>query len=426
MRRRIAIATCILLIAAFLPSMRVTAQRKHSGAHTAKKSGGHTPTAEEAKAAAARQEQIRQHLLKVKNHMHDVKVKLQTAKRKEAQITETIDVVQGRINTAKSTLRQINHKLSDLSNRHVQAVARLTRTQDKLTERRRLLGKRLRENYERRRTTYAEVLLQSRNVHQLLSRAYYVKKIVRSDAELVSDIKADVDVVSQEKHKLEQQAVEEKQLAAEYEEKKASYASDLVKKQKLLASAQEVREQAQDELDELESESNEMTNRIRALSEVLRQRQEALRREAAAARRNGQHPDKDTPAPLPTVFHGHFIKPCPGRITSTFGMRYHPVLHVRKLHTGVDFGAPRGTPIHAAAAGVVIIAGYNRGYGNCVIIDHGGGISTLYGHCSSLAVSEGQSVKQGQVIGRVGSTGYATGPHLHWEVRRNGTPVRPL
>ena len=426
MRYRLQTIYFVLLMVMICPNMRVEAQHKHSSGHTTKKGSGHTPTAEEAKAAAARQEQIRQNLLKVKNHMHDVKAKLQTAKRKEAQITENIDVVQGRINTTKSTLRQINRKLNDLTNRHVQAVAKLTRTQDKLAERRRLLGARLRDNYERRRTTYAEVLLQSQTIHQLLSRTYYVKKIVHADSELVADIKDDVATIEQQKKKLEQQSVEERQLASEYEEKKASYASDLSKKQKLLANVQEVREEAQDELDELESESNDMTNRIRALSEVLRQRQEALRREAAAARKNGQRPSPDTPAPLPTVFHGHFIKPCPGRITSTFGMRYHPVLHVRKLHTGVDFGAPRGTPIHAAASGVVIIAGYTRGYGNCVIIDHGGGISTLYGHCSSLAVSEGQSVKQGQVIGRVGATGYATGPHLHWEVRRNGTPVRPM
>ncbi len=107
-------------------------------------------------------------------------------------------------------------------------------------------------------------------------------------------------------------------------------------------------------------------------------------------------------------------------------MRYHPVLHVRKLHTGVDFGAATGTAIHAAASGVVLLAGYTRGYGNCIIIDHGGGVATLYGHCSWLGVSEGQSVKQGAVIGRVGATGYATGPHLHFEVRRNGVPVQPL
>ena len=307
-------------------------------------------------------------------------------------------------------------------------VARLTRTEDHLASRRNLLAARLRENYERHQATYAQVLIQSRSVHELLTRQYYVHKIVHSDATLVEDIASDVHSIQKDKKALEEQQREERVLAGQFESQKAVYAVDLGKKQSLLKSAVEVREQAQDELDELESESNAMTSRIRELSEVLRQRQEALRREAIRRQQaGGKAPsDEDQSGQLPTVFRGHFIRPVPGRITSGFGMRFHPILHVRKLHTGVDFGAPYGTPIHAAAAGVVLLAGYTRGYGNCIIIDHGGGIATLYGHCSSLGVSEGQSVKQGAVIGRVGATGYATGPHLHFEVRKNGVPVQPL
>jgi murein DD-endopeptidase MepM/ murein hydrolase activator NlpD len=95
------------------------------------------------------------------------------------------------------------------------------------------------------------------------------------------------------------------------------------------------------------------------------------------------------------------------------------------MHTGVDFGAPSGAPIRAAAGGIVLLSAYNRGYGNCVILYHGGGVSTLYGHCSERLVREGQSVRSGQLIARVGATGMATGPHLHFEVRRNGVPVPP-
>ena len=96
------------------------------------------------------------------------------------------------------------------------------------------------------------------------------------------------------------------------------------------------------------------------------------------------------------------------------------------MHTGIDIGAPSGAPIVAAAAGTVLVAGWEEGYGNTVVIDHGGGIATLYGHQSSIAVAVGQSVTRGQVIGAVGSTGHSTGPHLHFEVRVNGSPVDPL
>jgi murein DD-endopeptidase MepM/ murein hydrolase activator NlpD len=114
------------------------------------------------------------------------------------------------------------------------------------------------------------------------------------------------------------------------------------------------------------------------------------------------------------------IWPVSGPITSPFGWRW------GRMHEGIDIGVPYGTPIHAAAAGTVIYCGWEEGYGNLVVIDHGGGIATAYGHQSSIAVTCGQHVDQGQVIGYVGCTGHCTGPHLHFEVRVNGAPVDPL
>lgn len=113
-------------------------------------------------------------------------------------------------------------------------------------------------------------------------------------------------------------------------------------------------------------------------------------------------------------------------ISSTFGYRIHPIFGDRRLHTGLDFRATTGTPLAAAAPGEVVFAGWRGGYGNTVIIDHGGGTATLYAHQSAIRVREGQTVKRGEIVGAAGSTGYATGPHLHFEVRRNGIPVDPL
>jgi murein DD-endopeptidase MepM/ murein hydrolase activator NlpD len=120
------------------------------------------------------------------------------------------------------------------------------------------------------------------------------------------------------------------------------------------------------------------------------------------------------------------MAPVAGRITSGFGMRFHPILHYTRFHAGLDFGAAWGSPIVAAADGTVVAAGYGGGYGRQVQIAHGGGILTLYGHMSSIAATAGEPVRQGQVIGYVGSSGLSTGPHLHFEVKVNGQPVDPM
>lgn len=129
------------------------------------------------------------------------------------------------------------------------------------------------------------------------------------------------------------------------------------------------------------------------------------------------------PAPGKT---GALLRPVPGAVSSGFGKRVHPISGGVKMHNGVDMNARMGDPIKAAEAGVVIVSGVKGGYGNAVMIDHGGGMVTLYGHQSKLGVSVGQTVARGQVIGWVGATGQATGPHLHFEVRINGTPRNPV
>jgi len=123
---------------------------------------------------------------------------------------------------------------------------------------------------------------------------------------------------------------------------------------------------------------------------------------------------------------GSLIWPCGGPVVSSFGWRIHPILHYRKFHTGIDIAAGYGVPIRASDGGTVIYATWMGGYGNVIIVDHGRGVSTLYAHQSSLAAGTGARVGRGQVIGYVGSTGFSTGPHLHFEVRVNGNPVDPM
>jgi murein DD-endopeptidase MepM/ murein hydrolase activator NlpD len=140
----------------------------------------------------------------------------------------------------------------------------------------------------------------------------------------------------------------------------------------------------------------------------------------------GAEESSDAPAEAPRPAAGGPASPqMPGSTSSGFGMRVHPLDGVRKFHTGVDLRGQEGTPILAAADGVVKSAGSRGGYGNAVEIDHGNGVTTLYGHASELGVKPGDRVQQGQPIGEVGMTGRATGPHLHFEVRVEGKPVDP-
>lgn len=122
----------------------------------------------------------------------------------------------------------------------------------------------------------------------------------------------------------------------------------------------------------------------------------------------------------------HFEFPADGPISSPFGWRVHPIFHTRRLHSGIDIGASYGSPVRAGASGTVAVAGVISGYGNAIVIDHGGGIATLYGHLSRFKVRVGQTVSAGATIGAVGNTGNSTGPHLHFEVRVQGVPVDPM
>jgi murein DD-endopeptidase MepM/ murein hydrolase activator NlpD len=419
------------IAAATLCIVNVTASAKPP--KHAKSSRHNKVTEAQARAANERKLQLKHKLHGMHSHIHQVKVRIHRVKVREHQIGESIQVVETRLHTTKQRIDRVHARLQHLAKLHDATVAHLDATQQRLRRRRDLLAIRVRDNYVRGQISYAKVLLEAASVHELMSRGVYVRQIVRSDVALIQGVQHDIRQIEADKRVLEEQAQQNRELAAEFETQKQQYAEDLERQQQLLHETRVVREQAEGELDELEGEAESMTDRIRSLSELLRRRQEAEQEEAAARRamnrrvakqenRDDNQPPERDPSP---VFHGEFIKPAEGPFTSPFGYRYHPILHRRRLHAGVDIGAHYGAPIHAAGDGTVILASYSGGYGNCVIIDHGNGVTTLYGHCSALLVSEGQFVKQGHVIARVGATGLATGPHLHFEVRHNGAPVRP-
>ncbi len=179
---------------------------------------------------------------------------------------------------------------------------------------------------------------------------------------------------------------------------------------------------------DFEGELAALAAQSEAVTETLRARRGlAAESSGSGSSDSDSDSDSDSSESSAAASGGQLADPMPGHsYGSAFGPRVHPVFGSVRIHTGVDIGASEGDPIHSADDGVVVSAGWLGGYGNATIIDHGGGIATLYGHQSLISVSSGERVRRGQVIGRVGCTGTCTGDHLHFEVRIDGVPVNPV
>lgn len=329
-----------------------------------------------------------------------------------------------RLDAARESLSKNKIQLTNAENDLRVTKARLARTIKQLARRKELLARRVVDIYEGEDVNYLDVILGSSDMWTLLTRAYYFQRILNADTTLIKGINAD-------KKSIEKDKVHQDQLVKSISTKQvqlvaqANEISDLViRKRSTLQAIENDQELMQKALDELEAESNRIEGQIVAFQNT----EAARRRDRIAAQQNRITPGKPPiPGQVPNMpIRGGLSFPCSGRITSRFAYRYHPITHIYKLHTGVDIGVPSGTPIHAAADGTVMQAQYNKAYGYMVVIYHGNGVSTLYGHNSRLLVHAGQEVRRGQLIAMSGSTGYSTGPHCHFEKRINGTPVNPL
>jgi murein DD-endopeptidase MepM/ murein hydrolase activator NlpD len=264
-----------------------------------------------------------------------------------------------------------------------------------------LVKTRLNVMYQNSSATMLDTLLESKNVIEFYERLQYMSIIAQSDSELISDLNAD---------KLDVEYKKKMQLAAEalLEDKASEKRDKLATLKNSRAELEDQLSRSKAELAKLEKEEDALLAESKRLQSVIKN----------LSRSTGKYAGGTMKWPLPSSFS----------ITSTFGMRKHPILRKYKMHTGIDIDGETGNSIIAANKGTVIMAQYDNsgGYGRMIVIDHGGGISTLYAHCSKLLVSVGDVVKSGEVIARVGSTGLSTGSHLHFEVRKNGDPVNPL
>ena len=317
-----------------------------------------------------------------------------------ARLGGEIATVQGKLNVSREKLEMLREQLR-LKRLELRAA------EEQLQFEEDNLAMRAVAAYKTSDLTYVDVVLASTSFEDLVTRTSMVSSLIGSTDDLVGDLEVARDEVKREK-----QAVAEKEDAAE------TIVVELQREEDKLAALQAAQQAQMAASKEARLAKRGALRSVKGnLAEFRRQEQRLLAESAQLAGiATGAGGGGGT---------GTMIRPVNGPITSGFGYRIHPIFGYRRFHSGVDFGAGYGTPIRAADSGTVVYATSMGGYGNVIMINHGGGISTLYAHQSSFAVTGG-SVGKGQVVGYVGSTGWSTGPHLHFEVRVNGSPVDPM
>jgi len=345
-------------------------------------------------------DQKQQQLQEVNRQIQQQKANLNSTKKKETDIMSQLNNIEKSMSQTQNEIDATNDRIAYLEHNIQTTQKNMDKQQKDLDEQTETLGDRLVEIYETGDTSYLEVLLSAEDLKDFITRYDMLGSIVEQDVDLIKTINKQKKELALKKSELEVKQRELVSVRESQESQKATLAAQKGEKQEVLGSVQK--------------EKSQYAKALAALEQSSREIEAMIRREQGGG--GG-----------PALGSGTYTWPAPGysTITSSYGMRYHPILKVRKLHSGMDIGAPSGANIVAADAGKVIYSGWMTGYGNTVVIDHGAGKSTLYGHQSRILVSNGQTVSKGQIIGKVGSTGWSTGAHLHFEVRVNGSPVNP-
>ncbi|SHI70432.1 Septal ring factor EnvC, activator of murein hydrolases AmiA and AmiB [Geosporobacter subterraneus DSM 17957] len=337
-------------------------------------------------------------LEQLNKQIKNVQTKLVQNKNQEKNLNSQIKVLDQKIDQTEKEIGQISTDITLTQRKISQTKAELQLAEANINDKKDVLNARLRVMYKNGNVGYAEVLLDSANIVDLFSKLDMVRKIFNHDVDLLKYMKAQRDAVEIKKKTLES-----------HQSRMMAMAQNMEIKQKELEKSRgemsRVKSKLQQDNKQLEEQIDELNRYAQKIAEEIRRKQS-----------KGEY------------VGGQMAWPAPGytRVTSPFGNRIHPILKTKKLHTGIDIGIPSGKNVVAAGDGTVIHADWLGGYGKAVMIDHGGGIVTLYAHNSSLLVSEKDKVKRGDTIAKAGSTGMSTGPHLHFEVRKNGEFVDPL
>lgn len=337
----------------------------------------------------------------LQNQLDEANGQLEDVQSNLSENLQQVEKLDSRIETAEKELAEQESKITELKESISQLETELNTITEKYDKQVELFKQRMVAIYIAGDTQYLDVLLNSSSLSDFISSYYIISQLTQIDEELINNLETKKKSMDLSMQKLEN---EKKELATIVENQ--------TRTTRTLQNTKKMRENFIAKLSDEEKNLQEKIDEINQQYDIVNQQILALAQQG-----------------IDTAYIGGELEwPVPGytRITSKFAMRVHPITGQYKLHTGVDIGAPDGANFVAANDGIVVKAELNAAYGNMVIIDHGGGISTLYAHGSAILVEVGQSVKRGDSILKVGSTGYSTGPHAHFEVRINGVATDPL
>lgn len=384
----------------------------------------------------AEDEDLQNQLSNVQGQMAEQAQKKSNAEAVIGSVNERLKAIQINLDAANKAYQDITAQLAQTEQQMAANQKVLDAEKKKLAEREVVFSKRIRDIYMHGQLNYLDVVLGAKDFNDFANRIELLRRVVSADMDLIASIKEQRDKIAAVQQALEEERAQQVSLQADAAKKKDEIAAHKQEQQAVLYQAEHDKATADEAYRELEASSSNIANLLReraaaraAAAAAAAQAQAQAEAAAAAAQQqasSGGGYSSDDYAYQPVSGSGVLIWPVNGVITSDYGYRTHPIFGTTIYHSGIDIGVDEGTPVHAADAGVVVEADWISGYGYAVIIDHGNGLSTLYGHNSALAVSAGQSVSQGEVIAYAGSTGNSTGPHVHFEVRSNGDPVNPL
>ena len=375
--------------------------------------------------------------------IEDAKKKVSSMEEEKKKVESTLKELEGKKSDTAAYVKELDRNLSALAGELTKLEGDISQKEEqieeakveletaKITENRQYEDMKLRIQYmyENGQTGLLESMMQSESIAELLNRAEYASQITSYDRKMLEEYRKTRQEVALKEEALKTEHQELLTLQDSTKAKQSSVKTLMASKEAELASYETKIASAQGEIDQYNADIKAQEEHMARVEAEIRRKEEEARKAEEARRAEEAKKNQSSAGGDSTVKKGNtnFIWPCPasGRISSAFGDRSSPTEGASTNHKGIDIPAPSGSSIVAAADGKGVISTYSYSAGNYIMIDHGGGLTTVYMHCSQLLVKEGETVKQGQTIAKVGSTGYSTGPHLHFGVRSGGSYVNP-